>query len=398
MSIETLDDWNERIAAGCGCCEMPSCPVPTRECESITGIAGCPLAPDPGEEPAENESITYGCFIPFEAAALDAEDDLAVYTMLRESTSENHIEGTYKSFFSDIDVEGDDARRSELTTITYPASPDTDNISTQGWFQTSFEDPTGIWQITEYDDSGTATEAPPGVTEWEEEDDVCEMTATSLIKKTGVESAESGSVSGFRTTTNLVQTTDPATQTSIFEYAWELEKAALKTEATLSVPYTKAEMVAEAEANLPTEFPELPTDTDCASSKIITWPKKKDFSWPTCADAESRNASLGAAITKARFRWVIPDTWAGSHFKITWDVVFFPEDESAPTVIATDQTWTWIGPGDPEDADTWKSEWHEVPVPTAPGETRVVNIRFECYQGPYGNKPQITGEAYDIPT
>jgi hypothetical protein len=32
-TIETLDDWNAAISA-CGCCEMPSCPVPTLECES----------------------------------------------------------------------------------------------------------------------------------------------------------------------------------------------------------------------------------------------------------------------------------------------------------------------------------------------------------------------------
>ena len=34
MKIETLEDWNS-ILEGCGCCPMPVCPVPERECESI---------------------------------------------------------------------------------------------------------------------------------------------------------------------------------------------------------------------------------------------------------------------------------------------------------------------------------------------------------------------------
>jgi hypothetical protein len=79
-------------------------------------------------------------------------------------------------------------------------------------------------------------------------------------------------------------------------------------------------------------------------------------------------------------------------------VVFFPTSGS-PVLISANQTWDdWEGPGDPEDADSWKSGWYEIDPPEEPGEVRVVNIRFECYQGPYGNKPQITGEAYDIPT
>jgi hypothetical protein len=122
--------------------------------------------------------------------------------------------------------------------------------------------------------------------------------------------------------------------------------------------------------------------------------------------------------------------WEGSYFKITWDVVFFPVGHDAmiddpdyeppeeepeggwppvpqipdpdapdPVVISTDQTWTWAGPGDPDDLATWKSGWYDLPVPTAPGENRVVNIRFECYRSPqFGNKPQVTGEAYEIPS
>jgi hypothetical protein len=101
--------------------------------------------------------------------------------------------------------------------------------------------------------------------------------------------------------------------------------------------------------------------------------------------------------TKVKFRWTIPDTHEGSYFKITWDEVFFPTDESTPTVVNADKTWTWEGPGDPDDDDTWKSGWYELAPPSTPGEVRVVNVRFECYEGPYGTRPQTTGESYAIP-
>ena len=35
-TIETLDDWNTRLAA-CDCCAMPLCPVPVKECQSLPG-------------------------------------------------------------------------------------------------------------------------------------------------------------------------------------------------------------------------------------------------------------------------------------------------------------------------------------------------------------------------
>ena len=39
--IETLEDWNSQLAE-CGCCPMPTCPLPTKECESIeVTVAAC---------------------------------------------------------------------------------------------------------------------------------------------------------------------------------------------------------------------------------------------------------------------------------------------------------------------------------------------------------------------
>ncbi|MEI6606592.1 MAG: hypothetical protein WCP35_14890 [Verrucomicrobiota bacterium] len=105
-----------------------------------------------------------------------------------------------------------------------------------------------------------------------------------------------------------------------------------------------------------------------------------------------------------RYRWKIPTDFTGSYFKITWDVVFFPKgykaDDSnspSPSAINRDLTVTWKGPGDPDDPQSWlASDWRAMNPPAQPGETRLVNVRFECYHSPYGNKPQVTGEAVDL--
>ena len=107
--------------------------------------------------------------------------------------------------------------------------------------------------------------------------------------------------------------------------------------------------------------------------------------------------------TFVRFRWVIPDTFAGKHFKITWDVVEEPDgwDDADPTVsrsfFARDQTWEWTGPGNSSDPDSWKSDWYEIPAPSVPGSRRVVNLRYECYRSTkFGTKPQVDGDAVEI--
>ena len=106
-----------------------------------------------------------------------------------------------------------------------------------------------------------------------------------------------------------------------------------------------------------------------------------------------------------RYRWKIPTDFTGTYFKITWDEVFFPQgydpDDSnspQPSPLNRDLTATWEGPGDLEDPQSWEaSDWRTLNPPDQPGESRVVNVRFQCYRSPdFGNKPQITGEAFDL--
>lgn len=97
--------------------------------------------------------------------------------------------------------------------------------------------------------------------------------------------------------------------------------------------------------------------------------------------------------TKVRFPWVIPDTFQGSYLKVLWDILETPDDEDlGPSFYQSDITWTWTGPGNPADAESWKSGLYEIPPPTEPGTRRVVNGRAWHQRGPFGSLPTPFGE------
>jgi hypothetical protein len=128
-------------------------------------------------------------------------------------------------------------------------------------------------------------------------------------------------------------------------------------------------------------------------------------------DFYAQNAAL--IFNKVRLRWKIPsiynplgnstDPFPGTYFKISWDIGFFPVDyvwndpESPQPELVSSETWEWEGPGDHDDpeGDTWLSDWYDVPIPDRSGENRIVNVRYECYKGPFGSKPQVLGAAFD---
>jgi hypothetical protein len=104
---------------------------------------------------------------------------------------------------------------------------------------------------------------------------------------------------------------------------------------------------------------------------------------------------------KIRYRIRIPISHTGNYFKITYDVAEFPEDEDVdPSFVSEDNVIEWTGPGDQGDSEdeSWFTDWIEMLPPTIPGQRRIVNIRYTCYQGTtYGVKPQVTGEAFTPP-
>ena len=159
----------------------------------------------------------------------------------------------------------------------------------------------------------------------------------------------------------------------------------------------------------PTITYEIPVTKEDVTAALLGLFAAVDFD--NCPSKGSSCAAVGIegdfqqSATKARFRWAIPTTWKGSHYKRTWDIIEEPDgwDDPSPTVFRSfvlprDRTWEWTGPGDPEDPDSWKSPWFEIEPPSVPGTRSVVNIRTECYRSTkFGNKPQVTGRAVELP-
>lgn len=267
LPIETLDDWNARM---CGCCEMPACPLPTQECESMTS-----------EYHANTNASSGGDY---------------------------YITANY-SFYGNVVGSG---------LGTYDV-----DWSVRGWY--SDVAPCGA---VNPDTSATLAEVLAGAFP-----DGYTIIADSVNTPTG----------------------------AVWTFA-NFVSAVLGDFATFTFPLGCAPGSA----------------CNASFSNVTTLP----FLTPL-------------VLRKARYRWAIPESFEGSYFKITWDVVFFPTT-GTPTVESTDTTWEWVGPGDPEDEDSWKSDWYDLTVPESRGEKRVVNVRFTCYHGTkFGVKPQVMGEAYE---
>jgi hypothetical protein len=357
MAIETLDDLNQ-ILGQC-CCEMPECPLPTRECESATASIGdsghhnvadtewtlysvlkyreefTETYSDPDEEVSSSAfyELSYTWSSPWEG------NIGTCYTWDSTEDSACSSEGTLVHQFYDT-VDGvRDALNNTATVTRYNRSgdaiPDTDPV--EYYADCTFED----IGVTDYVDP--------------DEPDV----ETSL---------------GFNNTSLGAFSVYGGTSVDLVLYEEGVSYAAWASAA-----------IAEASLQLGQVDAECYTGIECESSTAQT------------VDPLPGDSSVAVTVIRSRFRWVIPDTWTGSYFKITWDVATYPTDPEAEISYVQDLTWEWTGPGDPEDADSWKSDWFEIDPPGDPGERKVVNIRYECYRSPrFGNKPQITGDAEDI--
>jgi hypothetical protein len=352
MKIETLADWN-LILAGCGCCPMPECPVPTRECESISAeLCGISLPTHPSNT-TEEECIVFQTKTAVETVDISitepGEDtsgpdySLTQFETKTYATSYSYVDGECVSQWSKTEVSS--------SLVLDPAATFGSYVYTKriAWEYTTTQTEGGSPVIV-----GTWTEQD---TDFQNGDPDGPITTLTDDEISGV--LETPTVSDF--------TPDSSWSKSGFAYS-----KAISADSSVVVTYSNPSSGEDSLTGL--DFPDDATGTSCIAQL-------------SCTDA-----------TKTRFRWLIPDTWEGSYFKITWDEVTFPADESTPTVVNADKTWTWEGPGDPEDADSWKSGWYALAPPSEPGEVRVVNVRFECYtSAKFGTRPQTTGEAYEDP-
>lgn len=357
MKVETLAEWND-ILNSCGCCPMPECPVPEIEAESIE-IPACgfslPTHDDVTPEQAANHYRT----------ALHKTE--STYGWPSETTQDGTVwEGTQSG------------NRTTTTTVesyygTTGCSTRTISTSDDGTDSDTYTDPAGTSSqssSTSYNSSSSLGAACSGTNSWT-------LTWTGPYWGAGA-----GSDSG----------------TEAWDYCETISHSPDNDWSFADLTFTRTETISGIDYTYTVTYTPVSKDDVLEDLDEKTFPDDANGSTPIAelmVHPDFEEIFEGAR--KCRFRWNIPEEWEGSYFKITWDVVFFPAAGGTPTAVSADATWVWSGPGDPEDPDSWKSGWYPINVPTSPGESRIVNIRFECYRSTkLGLKPQVTGEAVDL--
>lgn len=419
MKIETLTDWNEVLEA-CGCCPMPVCPVPVLSCQSRTGDVSLSLYP-PFVEP-------------------EGEDDVEFSTLYLNKTNkeEGWYEGEAWLYQGWYENPGEANSWGELLQ--------------HETFTGSFDSP-GAWQITEtgnytVDDDGSHSDVFPEGDSFSGNDGIGLF---RLIFTVNDVYPFSGSGTEIQPLTVTVNTTTLSYKDPVLRYqksggplvlqgaggsddlyndAWDVTEHYERRQ-TLTEPKTKTGLIQEAADDMP-DWPEgsaKPQGTQCFAETNVDWvtlgevrpyPEDEDMYF----SFGSYNAS--ASATGIRYRWQVPKTFTGKYFKITWDILEEPDgwdatiddpdyeppvpndppepvpqipDPEAPkrTFVSQDNVWEWTGPGDPDEDSTWLSDWYAIDHPAVAGRRRIVNIRYECYRSPYGNKPEVTGEGVTLP-
>jgi len=332
--IETLGDWNARL---CGCCEMPACPVPLTECEGIQAtVTECSVA-------AEVPTGSGGGWT-------DPGCELSIYGGFRTVTVDTTV------------------NRSDIGGYT------TQTVRTYHYLSASSDTCTSTFVTTDGIGGG---EVIPGT---------LGLTLNPVVYTQGAV----GSDYFYQSVTTGVGSGGSGLPPSVTYSA--------TTRITYSnrIPDKWAFLHAKLDAMIAAGTP-APGSCEARTQVLI---------WTDCAGIDPDEPTRMRKNT-VRYRWAVPDTWLGSYFKITWDVLDEPDgwDADPPlpvppvrTLIETDNTWEWTGPGDPMDADSWVSGWYDIDPPLVAGRRRIVNVRFSCYQGTkFGVKPQVTGEAFEPP-
>ena len=364
MKIETLDDWNA-ILTGCNCCAMPECPLPTRESQaasaSICGLTiGATLGGTPGDYAnvlCKKVETTYSLSI---NAPYGTTNETSGYTWQEFGAKKSGDTSDCNLSLSGGGSGGGNSYYDSDNTLIQVEDSSSWTLSLVSGVPTI----TTTGTVTEYDTGGVVTSSTP-----------YGPTGTTITY-----AAIFGGAIGDQVWTG-------------FSCAYSTDSGDGDGTATYT-PALLADVTAAFGA-ITIDAGDYATTTTPQAALDVTYLE---------IDGEVDPFIEDASAAWMRFRWVVPDTWEGSYFKITWDVVEEPEgwDADPPTAprsfFLTDQTWTWAGPGDTEDEDSWKSGWYEVEPPDVPGVRRVVNIRFECYQSAkFGVKPQVTGDAVEIP-
>ncbi len=359
--VNTLAEWNALLNA-CGCCGMPACGEPRKECQSIEEPIcafhfpdACYLVTEEGEECRGFREIS---FVYHKESSIEPLVGSATVTQ----TEVEHWETAFKYEYLDgvctlFILSGSYSR---VLTTTSTAGPE-GNPETQNWvevFTQTGTAPVGVFSFPHFVGTETFTSTRPGG----------EPYSGAFSRAMGLDS-----ISPCSSRDGLV-----------FSSIQAYPRITITRTQTFS-----AEIANSDDALVGLEFPADANGTYC---------------YPLFECDSAR---------KTRYRFGVPLGYTGSTYELQWDYVFFPAEwdawrilkdafidnpglpdpgpapEPAPHFIAENVTWTRF------DGDF--SDWYPTdPVgATTNGEARTVNIQVVCTRSIYGEKPSFYGEIYN---
>lgn len=363
--IRTAQELNQWLAA-CGCCQVALTPEPRVLCQSLQG-----------------EAAIVG-YAPFTLPAGAPEDDLpAIYATLSPFTE------TY-----------DNGEGRRLWRLNFG-----DGTSTEYYRRDTYTE--NVWVIATsvqyYHDASVPSCGVVGDANSLGTPGPADVTFTISGGPTGSCTATEHKVSQLyvsQSGTAMTPQGCPGPFTATDEEYWEFTRREDEGD-RLSAPKTKADLRADAVADIPETWPDPATGTLCTAAFEADWPTIGDIGeWPSCPDGPPA-AEASALVRQTRYRIGVPSGYPGATYDAQWDEGFFPaawiawddggrigaEPEPLPTRVAA-RSWSY--------AATEISDWFNLPAPTAEGETRVVNLLVAGSQTKYGRKPTSYGDTYDF--
>ena len=415
MAIEFLNDWNARLKS-CGCCEMPLCPAPSIEIQQVTRTL-CAIRANAGEyqmgDPLPNLDPANGGVSPKEATV--------AYRSMRVTDSMS---------YSDDSGSGSDSYTVTLTKD--PTTSEDNKVGIPAYFcsRTRID---GSWSSSNQskDSDGKVTGTSEDSGSW----------SNALSTPFGTEPGKG--ISSYKSFDSDGNQIDSGSAESTRTYTG-FSFAGGQSTTTLGAGGLQYEVTGDGRTLL-VQFQDAYTGEMAFAA--ITTPEPENNAWygpflgATLAsfkvervDAPDNDMRVKEAVhTLGRYRWRVPFAHKGSKFKVWWDEGFFSdewlawkaksdayqtwekdhekwensEDEPKPPEpiepevageeptqpTLTEKSSIWIGPGNASNSAhaTWFTEWsNAVRVPTAiEGHVEICNVRFSCYDSPFGSKPQI---------
>lgn len=411
MIIATIAEANLVSADCCPCSELPDCPAPKQECESITLYpCGWTLA----------ELI-------FPEEFTDLPDSVIHY---RYRTKTDRYTRSTSGIFEYDETDDSYATRDEeienetvvsLTPSLYraylPFGPYcTEEFTTSNYQYESIkhfdaDDTLLLENTTTFSSSSSSTAECSGTNTVFSADytvtpaDIVgpDTSPLNLCYRVEVNPDLDWTLSGTTLTETEVSTSEPPLTSATTEVS----------SVSLSDPVTVEFMKSVIDA---LEFPEPRLGGSCTS----------------ILELDPLSPTQPSLIRRARYRFTVPDGYTRSRWEMQWDVVFFPkewedwkalktaydaavaehtawenadpetrgpepvvpddpgEEPSPKPSLVSEHSWSWAG-------EDW-SDWYELPAPEEAGETRVVNLMVICWRSSkIGQKPTPHGEVYVFP-